>query len=87
MDEITWRDFILFVSGYRKRKVSEWEQTRFVAWMMYRMNTSDKHPKPLHKFLPLESDPKENRGEPLSDEQIQLILKMHSTNGTRNTAN
>lgn len=58
-----------------------------MSWMIYQMNTSDKHPKPIHKFLPLESDPEPDRGEPLSEEQIQLILKMHSTNGTRNTAN
>lgn len=84
MDEITWRDFILFVSAYRKRQIAEWERTRMIVWMVYRMNTSDKRPKAPEKLIPLESDPKQDRGEALTEEQIQLILKLH---GTGNTAN
>ena len=87
MDEITWRDFILFVSGYRKKQISEWERTRMIVWMVYRMNTSDKHPKTPEKLIPLETDPIADRGEPLSEEQIALILKLHSSNGSRNITN
>ena len=87
MDEITWRDFILFVNGYNRRVLKQWEQTRFVGYMVYKMHTGDKIPKTIYKFLPLASDPVEDRGRPLTDEEIQLMLKLHSSNGSRNTTN
>jgi hypothetical protein len=78
MYTLEFRDIVLFLRGYTQRAAAEWQRTRFVAWMTYRMNTSEKHPKTMEQLLPLYGDKKVDRGARLSPDDVARIMKLHS---------
>lgn len=80
IDELSWRDFSLFVRGYEKRERGEWERSRLISYTTYLMQTGDKPRKTIYKFMPFPWDQKvkQDRGRPLEGEDLQKALKMYS---------
>jgi len=60
--EMTEYEFNLIRGGYQKRQISEWEKTRFVAWMI--QVTQVEKPLSIEEVLPLPTDKarKEQKG-------------------------
>ena len=57
----------------------EWERTRMVAYLIYKVNTSEKSPKSLKSFFPLPSDESTDLEDSpkLTDEQLARTLKLY----------
>lgn len=54
LNHITPYELGLYKEGYQKAQVSEWERTRFVAWMVQATQTTK--PLSIQEVLPLPSD-------------------------------
>ena len=48
-----------------------------VAYLIYKVNTSEKSPKSLKSFFPLPSDEKEEEKPKITDEQLARTLKLY----------
>lgn len=78
MYDLEFRDIVLFLRGYSQRANADWHKVRFMGWITYRMNTSEKHPKTMEQFLPLPGDKKRDRGEALDPETVKRMIQLHS---------
>jgi hypothetical protein len=74
---LTWREFLLYKTAYQNKEVREWERTRMVAYLIYKVNTSEKSPKSLKSFFPLPSDEQEEEKPKLTKEQLARTLKLY----------
>ena len=74
---MTWREFLLYKTAYQNKEVREWERTRMVAYLIYKVNTSEKSPKSLKSFFPLPSDEVEDDKPKLTQEQLARTLKLY----------
>jgi hypothetical protein len=74
---LTWREFLLYKTAYQNKEVREWERTRMVAYLIYKVNTSEKSPKSLKSFFPLPSDEQEDDKPKLTQEQLARTLKLY----------
>jgi hypothetical protein len=74
---LTWREFLLYKTAYQNKEVREWERTRMVAYLIYKVNTSEKSPKSLKSFFPLPSDEVEDDKPKLTQEQLARTLKLY----------
>ena len=63
--------------AYQNKEVREWERTRMVAYLIYKVNTSEKSPKSLRSFFPLPSDEVEDDKPKLTQEQLARTLKLY----------
>lgn len=63
--------------AYQNKEVREWERTRMVAYLIYKVNTSEKSPKSLRSFFPLPSDEVEEDKPKLTQEQLARTLKLY----------
>jgi len=63
--------------AYQNKEVREWERTRMVAYLIYKVNTSEKSPKSLKSFFPLPSDEVEEDKPKLTQEQLARTLKLY----------
>jgi hypothetical protein len=77
---LTWREFLLYKTAYQNKEVREWERTRMVAYLIYKVNTSEKSPKSLKSFFPLPSDEQEEDKPKLTQEQLARTLKLYGVN-------
>jgi hypothetical protein len=77
IEDMHWRDFSLFVHAYELRERSEWERTRLLAYMQY-LTTGEKTKKSIERFMPFPWDKKEDRGAPLTEQELQNALKLFS---------
>ena len=75
--QLTWREFLLYKKAYENQQVKEWERTRTLAYMLYRVNSTDKNPKNIKSFFPLPSDEEEEEKPKLTDEQLARTLKLY----------
>jgi hypothetical protein len=67
----------LYKKAYQNKEVREWERTRMVAYLIYKVNTSEKSPKSLKSFFPLPSDEVEDDKPKLTQEQLARTLKLY----------
>jgi hypothetical protein len=74
---LTWREFLLYKTAYQNKEVKEWERTRMVAYLIYKVNTSEKSPKSLKSFFPLPSDEQEEERPKITQEQLARTLKLY----------
>lgn len=74
---MTWREFLLYKTAYQNKEIREWERTRMVAYLIYKVNTSEKSPKSLKSFFPLPSDEVEDDSPKLTQEQLERTLKLY----------
>ena len=74
---MTWREFLLYKTAYQNKEVREWERTRMVAYLIYKVNTTEKSPKSLKSFFPLPSDEQEEDKPKLTQEQLARTLKLY----------
>jgi hypothetical protein len=74
---LTWREFLLYKTAYQNKEVKEWERTRMVAYLIYKVNTSEKSPKSLKSFFPLPSDEQEEEKPKITQEQLARTLKLY----------
>ena len=68
---------MLYKTAYQNKEVREWERTRMVAYLIYKVNTSEKSPKSLKSFFPLPSDEVEDDKPKLTQEQLARTLKLY----------
>lgn len=68
---------MLYKKAYENKEVREWERTRMVAYLIYKVNTSEKSPKSLKSFFPLPSDEQEEEKPKLTKEQLARTLKLY----------
>lgn len=74
---MTWREFLLYKTAYQNKELREWERTRMVAYLIYKVNTSEKSPKSLKSFFPLPSDEQEEEKPKITQEQLARTLKLY----------
>jgi hypothetical protein len=67
----------LYKTAYQNKEVREWERTRMVAYLIYKVNTTEKSPKSLKSFFPLPSDEVEDDKPKLTQEQLARTLKLY----------
>lgn len=77
--QLTWREFLLYKKAYENKEIREWERTRMIAYLIYKVNTSEKSPKSLKAFFPLPSDETDivDDSPKLTDEQLARTLKLY----------
>ena len=64
-----------------RKEVSEWHRVRSVVYMIYRMNTGDKIAKKPEQIMPLPGDSNEDRGQPMTDDEVLRSIKLFSNAG------
>ena len=65
-----------------RKEVNGWRKFRFLGYMEYVMNSSEKTKKTIEKFMPLPGDIKQDRGQPITNEQLLQTLKMYGDAGS-----
>jgi hypothetical protein len=78
---MTWREYTIHVMADERNEVNEWHRVRSVVYMIYRMNTGDKIAKKPEQIMPLPGDRNEDRGQPMSDEEVLRSIKLFSNAG------
>ncbi len=78
IEDMTWRDFSLFVHAYELRERGEWERTRLLGYIQY-LSVPEKSKKPIERWMPLPWDKKEDRGRDLTPEEIKNALNFFDT--------
>lgn len=71
---LTFYEYTCVLAGYILRKSHTSENSRYVAYMIYKMNTGDKTPIKIDKFWPLITDQKEVV-EIIKPEDKELLIK------------
>ena len=80
IDDLTWRDFSLYVQAYQLRSQEDWEKTRLLYYMGYMGIQEKGQKKSITQLMPFWWDKKEDEedeGIPLTDEQLLQITKMY----------
>jgi hypothetical protein len=70
----------LYKTAYQNKEIREWERTRMVAYLIYKVNTSEKSPKSLKSFFPLPSDEVEDDKPKITQDQLARTLKLYGVN-------
>ena len=78
---MTWREYTIHVMAAERNEVNEWHRVRSVVYMIYRMNTGDKIAKKPEQIMPLPGDMKEDRGQPMTDDEVLRSIKLFSNAG------
>ncbi len=69
VDDMTWREFVLRVNGYRRQQKEKWYHTRLVSYYsLVATGAIDTKKISIDKFMPLE-----NKGNNFNDIQRELI--------------
>ena len=79
-DDLTWRDFSLYVQAYQLRKQDDWERTRLLYYIGYVGIQEKGQKKSITQIMPFPWDKKaeeEDWGEELTQEQLLQITKMY----------
>lgn len=82
--QMTWREFTIHIKADEARDLKEWHRTRAIMHMVYVMNTGDKVKKKPEQILPLPNDPKQDRGQPITNDDVLRAIKLYSNNGNGN---
>ena len=80
IDDLTWRDFSLYVQAYQLRSQEDWEKTRLLYYMGYMGIQEKGQKKSITQVMPFWWDKKEDEedeGIPLTGEQLLQITKMY----------
>jgi hypothetical protein len=81
---MTWREFSIHIKASEAMELKEWHRTRAVMHMIYMMLTQDKVKKKPEQILRLPDDPKPDRGQPISEQDVLRAIKLYSNNGNGN---
>jgi hypothetical protein len=79
IDDLTWRDFSLYVQAYQLRSQEDWEKLRLSCYYPYLAVPEKGQKKGYYQFMPFWWDKKdeEDWGEDLTEEQLLQITKMY----------
>lgn len=56
---MTWKEWSFYSEGLRKTQIKQWEHTRAINYMLYKVNADPKKPlKTIQVFWPLPTDQK-----------------------------
>lgn len=79
---MTWKDFSIIVMGKEKKELNEWARTRNLAYIIYLSSTTEKSPKSIRSFWPMDQidNIEEEEQTMLSDEQLTRTLKLYGVN-------
>ena len=79
IDDLTWRDFSLYVQAYQLRSQEDWEKTRLLYYIGYAGIQEKGQKKGITQLMPFWWDKKEEEdwGEDLTEEQLLQITKMY----------
>ena len=79
IDDLTWRDFSLYVQAYQLRSQEDWEKTRLLYYIGYVAIPEKGTKKSITQIMPFWWDKKEieDEGEELTEEQLLQITKMY----------
>ena len=81
--DMTWKDYSIIVLGTERREINEWARTRNLAYIIYRSNSAEQHPKSLKAFWSIpQIDELDDTEEDtyLSSEQLSRTLKLYGIN-------
>lgn len=82
--KMTWKEFLVMVEAHGRTEANGWRKFRFLGYMQYLANTTDKVKKSIYDFMPLPDDPVKDRGKRLSENEVINALKIYGI-GTGNT--
>jgi hypothetical protein len=78
-ESLEWREWLLIYEGYSLRYYKQLEQTRMISYTIAAANRDPKKPFPsIHRFMPLPTDVKEDKGEKISKEELAKIVKLYN---------
>jgi hypothetical protein len=80
---MTWKDFSIIVLGNERKELNEWARTRNLAYIIYLSNSTEKSPKSIKAFWPidmLDSNEEEEEKTLLTDDQLARTLKLYGVN-------
>jgi len=79
IDDLTWRDFSLYVQAYQLRSQEDWEKNRLLYYIGYMGIQEKGQKKSITQLMPFWWDKKEEEdwGEDLTEEQLLQITKMY----------
>jgi hypothetical protein len=78
---MTWKEWAFYSEGLRKNKLKEWEHTRALSWMLYKVNADPKKAaKDISKWWPLPTDIQKNikkvaKGKRITEKQYRDFLE------------
>ena len=69
----------LILVAYSLKEKAEWLRVRSICYTIYLSNTSDKSPKSIDTFWPMDDEVNKKGGEgrPLNDDEIAKIIMLH----------
>jgi hypothetical protein len=53
-----------------RNEINEWRRIRFLGWMQYATNTTEKPQRSVEDFMPLPGDPQRERGEVVNPDDL-----------------
>lgn len=53
--DMTWREFMLRLDGYKRHQKEDWKMTRFIAYQVYASTPMKNKPVSIEKYLPLDN--------------------------------
>lgn len=79
INDLTWRDFSLYVQAYQLRSQEDWEKNRLLYYIGYMGIQEKGQKKSITQLMPFWWDKKEEEdwGEDLTEEQLLQITKMY----------
>lgn len=79
INDLTWRDFSLYVQAYQLRSQEDWEKNRLLYYIGYMGIQEKGQKKSITQLMPFWWDKKEEDdwGEDLTEEQLLQITKMY----------
>jgi len=76
---MTWLEWFYYSEGIRKTQLKQWEHTRAINWMLYKINTDPKKAKKdVSTWWPLPTDnkkPIKKVGKRITKKEFQEFLK------------
>jgi hypothetical protein len=81
---MTWKDFSIIVLGNERKELNEWARTRNLAYIIYLSNSTEKSPKSIKAFWPIDmiddNDEQQEEKIMLTDDQLARTLKLYGVN-------
>ena len=74
---ITWKDYTIYQEAYVRKELAEWQRTRRLGYIMYIANCDKKNIVSEQNWHPLANDEKEDKGLPMSNEDVKRTLSMY----------
>jgi hypothetical protein len=75
---MSWKDFQIMLVANERSEINEWRRVRFMGWLQYVTNTTDKPHKKIEEWMPLPGDDKKDRGIPVdASEVVSRLNKMY----------